>query len=78
MVKTINGERAWLVWLVRVVIPALIIGMWWNLATVQGEVKTEVRELRIAVQDNQITGLRERGELWNQITRIEACLGVDP
>ncbi len=59
MEKNNNGEKRWLTWAVRIIIPALIAMMWLGLSGELDDLKGEVRALRAEVR----TGLAEQAEV---------------
>jgi len=79
MTGTNNGEKRWLTWLVRVIVPALIAALWiaqWASLSAQiGDLRDEVREMR-----GEIRGELELQQLVNReqdgrLARLDAEVG---
>ncbi|MCX7021995.1 MAG: hypothetical protein NTW26_06955 [bacterium] len=77
--KTGNGEKSWLKWLVRVILPVLIAALWgvqWaSLSSQIEDLRCEVREMR-----GEIRGELESQQLVNReqdgcLARLETEVG---
>lgn len=67
-----NGEKRWLTWIVRIILPALVGAMWLSIGADISELKEEVKELRCAVYDQQLEAAEARAELDARLRLVEA------
>lgn len=67
-----NGEKRWLTWVVRVILPALVGAMWLSIGSDIADLKVEVKELRCAVYEQQLEFAEVRADLEARLHIIEA------
>ncbi len=76
MEKNNNGEKRWLTWAVRIIIPALIALMWLGLSGELDDLKGEVRALRVELRTELAEQAGVNREQDVEITRIGTMVGV--
>ncbi len=76
MEKNNNGEKRWLTWVVRIILPALVAMMWLNLAGELDDLRDEIRALRVEVR-TELAGQANTNQAQDvEITRIGTMVGV--
>lgn len=76
MEKNNNGERRWLTWVVRIILPALIAMMWLNLAGELDDLRDEVRLLRCEVGGKLTEQEGNNREQNERLARLETVVGL--
>jgi len=74
--KNGNGEKRWLTWLVRVILPALVAAMWLNLAGEIDELRDDVREMRGEVRDEMKSQRLVNREQDGCLARLDTEVGL--
>jgi len=74
-----NGEKKWLTWIVRLVLPGLIAALWtlqWvSLSAQLTDLKDEVREMRGEVRDELKSQRLVNREQDGRLARLDAEVG---
>ncbi len=76
MEKNSNGEKRWLTWVVRIILPALIAMMWLNLAGEIDDLRGEVRLLRCEVGGKLTEQEGNNREQNERLARLETVVGL--
>ena len=76
MEKNSNGEKRWLTWVVRIILPALIAIMWLNLAGEIDDLRGEVRLLRCEVGGKLTEQEGNNREQNERLARLETVVGL--
>ncbi|OGD78491.1 MAG: hypothetical protein A2Y64_09435 [Candidatus Coatesbacteria bacterium RBG_13_66_14] len=71
-----NGEKRWLTWLVRVIVPALIAALWLSLSAQLDDLRCEVREMRAEVRDELKSQRLVNREQDGRLARLDAEVGL--
>ena len=78
--KNGNGEKRWLTWIVRLVLPALVAALWtlqWlSLSAQLTDLKDEVREMRGEVRDELKSQRFVNREQDGCLARLDAEVGL--
>jgi len=70
-----NGEKGWLKWLVRFILPALIAALWLSLSAQIYDLRDEVREMRGEMRDELNSQRLVNREQDGRLARLDAEVG---
>lgn len=69
-----NGEKRWLSWLVRIILPALVAAQWIGLSADVAEVRRELAELRRELEEDNRRDAKLEAEQDCSLIRLETLV----